>query len=76
MVSLTICWVPLVAQGVVPAIMLSAGEVDRSWFLALHVGEGMRWPVIVAMVGIGLALLATGLSMGLYYLVRSRRALA
>ncbi|MEU0564765.1 hypothetical protein ABZ297_05100 [Nonomuraea sp. NPDC005983] len=71
--SLTLCWVPLVAQGVVPAIMLATGEANRSWFLALHLPEGLRWATIIAMIGIGLVLLTTGLATGLYYLVKSRR---
>ncbi|MFE3452561.1 hypothetical protein ACFXJ8_26925 [Nonomuraea sp. NPDC059194] len=74
--SLTLCWVPLVAQGVVPAIMLSTGADNRSWFLALHLPDGLRWPTILSMIGIGLVLLITGLATGLYYLVKSRRASA
>ncbi|WP_371666142.1 hypothetical protein OG306_38010 [Streptomyces sp. NBC_01241] len=73
-VSLTLCWVPLVAQGVVPAIMLSTGEINRSWFLALHLPDGLRWPTIIAMMGLGLVLLTSGLATGLYYLVKSRSA--
>lgn len=65
---------PLVAQGVVPAIMLSTGEINRSWFLALHLPDGLRWPTIIAMMGLGLVLLTSGLATGLYYLVKSRSA--
>ncbi|WP_219507672.1 hypothetical protein [Nonomuraea ceibae] len=71
-VSLTLCWVPLVAQGVVPALMLSGGAAERSWFLALHVPDGLRWPVIAVMIALGLVLLVTGLATGLYYLAKSR----
>ncbi|MFI7054841.1 hypothetical protein ACWDOR_27800 [Streptosporangium canum] len=73
-VSLTLCWVPLVAQGIVPALMLATGKVTRSWFLALHLPGHLQWPTIVAMIALGLALLTTGLGIGLYYLTKSRRA--
>lgn len=73
-VSLTLCWVPLVAQGIVPALMLTTGKVTRSWFLALHLPGHLQWPTIVAMIALGLALLTTGLGIGLYYLTKSRRA--
>ncbi|MFE3450368.1 hypothetical protein ACFXJ8_15690 [Nonomuraea sp. NPDC059194] len=66
--ALTLCWVPLVAQGVVPALMLATGTVNPSWFLALHLPLPLRWPTIWAMIGIGAAL---GLS-GLYLLLKSR----
>ncbi|WP_433381440.1 hypothetical protein [Streptosporangium sp. CA-115845] len=74
--SLTLCWVPLVAQGVVPAIMLSTGEINRSWFVALHLPESLQWPTIIVMIVIGLVLLTTGLGIGLHYLARSRRPVA
>lgn len=72
-VSLTLCWVPLVAQGIVPALMLTSGEVTPSWFLALHLPGHLQWPTIVAMIALGLALLTTGLGIGLRYLTKSRR---
>ncbi|MGI5171466.1 hypothetical protein ACQEU3_44680 [Spirillospora sp. CA-253888] len=72
--SLTLCWVPLAAQGIVPALMLTTGEVTRSWFLALHLPQALQWPTIIAMITFGLVLLTTGLGLGLYYLARSRRA--
>ncbi|MFI9556479.1 hypothetical protein [Nonomuraea endophytica] len=72
--SLTLCWIPLAAQGIVPALMLNAGDASRSWFLALHVSAGLRWPTIITMIAIGLVLLTTGLATGLYYLAASRRA--
>ncbi|WP_433413756.1 hypothetical protein ACQP1V_32070 [Microtetraspora malaysiensis] len=71
--SLTLCWVPLAAQGIVPALMLTTGQVTRSWFLALYLPQHLQWPAIIAMIALGLVLLATGLSIGLYYLARSRR---
>ncbi|MFI7635838.1 hypothetical protein [Nonomuraea sp. NPDC049400] len=71
--SLTLCWVPLVAQGIVPALMLTTGQVTRSWFLALHLPQHLQWPTIIAMIALGLVLLTTGLGIGLYYLATSRR---
>ncbi|MFI6450807.1 hypothetical protein ACIBF6_04580 [Streptosporangium amethystogenes] len=71
--SLTLCWVPLVAQGIVPALMLTTGQVTRSWFLALHLPQHLQWPTVIAMIALGLVLLTTGLGIGLYYLAMSRR---
>ncbi|NUW35629.1 hypothetical protein HTZ77_29985 [Nonomuraea sp. SMC257] len=71
--SLTLCWVPLVAQGIVPALMLTTGHVTPSWLLALHLPQHLQWPTIIAMIALGLVLLTTGLGIGLYYLARSRR---
>lgn len=68
LVSLTLCWVPLVAQGVVPGLMLATDTVNRSWFLALHMPLALQWPTVYVMVGIG-ALLALS---GLYFLLKSR----
>ncbi|MEU0484253.1 hypothetical protein ABZ260_34350 [Streptosporangium sp. NPDC006013] len=72
-VSLTLCWVPLAAQGIVPALMLTTGQVTRSWFLALHLPQHLQWPTIIAMIVLGLVLLTTGLGIGLYYLAKSWR---
>ncbi|GGP88735.1 transporter [Streptosporangium pseudovulgare] len=71
--SLTLCWVPLVAQGIVPALMLTTGQITRSWFLALHLPQHLQWPTVIAMIALGLVLLTTGLGIGLYYLAKSRR---
>ncbi|MEV4391491.1 hypothetical protein [Nonomuraea sp. NPDC049607] len=71
--SLTLSWVPLVAQGVVPALMLTTGQVTRSWFLALHLPQPLQWPTVIAMIALGLVLLTTGLGIGLHYLAKSRR---
>ncbi|MFE7327948.1 hypothetical protein ACFU8W_23695 [Streptomyces sp. NPDC057565] len=71
-VGMTLCWVPLVAQGVVPAVMLATGHAHRSWFLALYLPPALRRPAITAMIALGLALLITSLGTGLYHLARSR----
>ncbi|MEV6302527.1 hypothetical protein AB0M02_24145 [Actinoplanes sp. NPDC051861] len=57
---LSLCWVPLVAQGVVPAILRYTDPERRSWFLARHVPPSWHWPVVGVMVLAGLGLLAAG----------------
>jgi ABC-2 type transport system permease protein len=59
-VCLAACWVPLVAQGLVPAWLSFSNPEQRSWFLARRVPEILQWPVIVVMVTLGLALLLYG----------------
>lgn len=53
----TLCWIPLVAQGLVPAILRPA---DPSWFLSRHVPAALEWPVVTAMILLGLTMLAAG----------------
>ncbi|MFI2669773.1 hypothetical protein ACWHAO_06120 [Streptomyces albidoflavus] len=45
----------LLPQGLVPLGIKLGGSPDKVWFLALHVGDPWQWPVIAAMVLIGLA---------------------
>ena len=57
---LQVSWVPLVAQGVVPAF-LKYNDPDRdSWFVARLVPEALHWPVVGVMVVLGLGLIAVG----------------
>jgi ABC-2 type transport system permease protein len=35
----------------------------RSWFLALYLPDAYQWPLIAAMIALGLAMLAAGLSL-------------
>ncbi|MFC7533511.1 hypothetical protein [Actinoplanes sp. GCM10030250] len=56
----TLCWVPMVAQGVVPAILRYTDPGRRSWFLARNVPEVWHWPVVGVMVLLGVALLGVG----------------
>ncbi|KFU76674.1 ABC-2 type transport system permease protein [Amycolatopsis lurida] len=72
--SLVLCWVPLAAQGIVPALMLTTGQITPSWFLALHLPQHLQWPAVTAMICLGLTMLATGLGIGLHYRAKSRRA--
>lgn len=50
--------IALVPQGIVPMVFKLSGSSVTSWFLALHVDEPWQWPVIVAMIVLGLTLLA------------------
>jgi hypothetical protein len=60
---LGLCWLPLVPQGLVAAILKAVGTPTRSWFLALYVPDPYQWPLIATMVTIGLAMLATGITL-------------
>lgn len=65
----TLCWIPLVAQGVVPAILKYTDPGRDSWFLARIVPESLHWPVVGGMVLLGLALIGNG-----WYQLRLARA--
>jgi ABC-2 type transport system permease protein len=65
----TVCWIPLVAQGVVPAVLKYTDPQRDSWFAARLVPEALHWPVVGLMALIGVALLATG-----WYQLRLARA--
>lgn len=71
--TLTVCWVPLVAQGMVPALMILTDSINPSWFLAFHVPEFLRWPAVFTMMGIGLVTLGIGLYLLLRTWWQSRR---
>jgi ABC-2 type transport system permease protein len=60
-VLLTVCWIPLFPQGIVPAVMLLTNQVTPSWFLALHLPGPYQWPVTIGMIAVGVALGVTGL---------------
>jgi hypothetical protein len=60
---LGLCWLPLVPQGVVAAILKSIGTPSRSWFIALYVPDAYQWPLIATMVALGLAMLAAGVTL-------------
>ena len=57
------CWLPLIPQGVVAAGLKTFGAPTRSWFLALHLPEAAQWPVIAAMVALGVTMLVAGLAL-------------
>jgi hypothetical protein len=55
----SLCWIPLVPQGVVPFILKLTHAPTRSWFLATYLPGSLQWPTIAAMLGIGLSMLLT-----------------
>ncbi|MGH2602035.1 MAG: hypothetical protein ACRDJ9_21940, partial [Dehalococcoidia bacterium] len=56
-----LCWLPLFPQGIVPLVFKLIGPPVRSWFLALYLPPVWQWPVIVAMIALGLAMLAAAI---------------
>jgi hypothetical protein len=62
LVCLTLCWVPLIPQGIVPMIFLLTSAPTRSWFLALYVPEPFQWATAAAMFTLGLTMLTIGLA--------------
>lgn len=67
---LTLCWIPLVPQGIVPMVMKLNGTEVLSWFLALYLPEPYQWPTIIVMIAGGLLLFCTGLLI----IIQSKRA--
>lgn len=59
-ICLTVCWVLIFPQGVVPLVLKLVGSDVTSWFLPLHLPEAFQWPAIAAMIVLGLATLGTG----------------
>jgi hypothetical protein len=70
-VCLALCWTPLVPQGLVPAIMKLTETPTRSWFLALYLPDALQWPMIAAMIALGLAMLRAGLRLSGLRVIRS-----
>ena len=68
-VCFTICWIPLIAQGLVPAILKYTDPGRDSWFVARLVPETLHWPVVSLMVTLGLGLIAAG-----FHQLRAARA--
>ncbi|WP_229070438.1 hypothetical protein [Actinoplanes sp. DH11] len=64
------CWVPLVAQGLVPMILKLAGSGITSWFLALHMPQAYQWWVIGGMMLLGLVLIGIGLAVARNFDIR------
>ena len=69
-----VCWIPLIAQGVVPAVLKYTDPDRDSWFLARRVPEALHWPVAGVMVVLGLGLLAAGFHQLRLARAESRRA--
>ena len=58
----SLCWIPLVPQGIVPLIFKLTGVEARSWFLALYLPVPFQWPTIFAMIGLGLFMIYVAIS--------------
>lgn len=71
-VCVTLGMIAAVPQGIVPAVMKLTGQTEPVWFLALYAPEAWQWPVVVAMVLLGLALLLVAFQ--LYRTARSGAA--
>lgn len=57
----TICWLPLVGQGLVPMILKLESTKAKAIFLAFYLPHVYQWPFIIAMIAIGLSLLIAAL---------------
>lgn len=60
-ICLSLCWLPLFAQGLAPLVLKVAGVDVKSWFLAMYVPEAYQWPVIFGMIALGAAMLVIAL---------------
>lgn len=66
----TVCWIPLLAQGVLPMILELVGSDVKSWFLARWLPGAVRWPTMIGMVVIGLVVIGIGVAIARRYDVR------
>jgi hypothetical protein len=55
----SLCWIPLIPQGVVPLILKLTHAPTRAWFLATYLPGALQWPTIAAMLAVGLTMLLT-----------------
>ena len=69
---LALCSIPLFPQGLVPAVMKLTETPARSWFLALYLPDPYQWPMIAAMLALGLAMLRAGMSLTSVRLIARR----
>jgi len=69
---LGLCWLPLFPQGLVPAVMKLTDTPTRSWFLALYLPDPYQWPVLAAMLALGLAMLRAGMRLASVHAIPTR----
>ncbi|GAA3705304.1 hypothetical protein GCM10022224_083360 [Nonomuraea antimicrobica] len=53
--------IPLIPQGVLAAVFISDGRLRQSWFLATYMPPGLRWPVAIGFMVLGLAMYGVSL---------------
>ncbi|WP_433796362.1 hypothetical protein [Actinoplanes sp. CA-252034] len=58
----TLCWIPLIPQGLIPLFMIFNGSEDRVWFAALYLPDAWRIPAAVAFILLGVAMLTVGVT--------------
>ncbi|MGB3305794.1 MAG: hypothetical protein WBA63_06395 [Thermomicrobiales bacterium] len=63
----SICWLPLVPQGLLPLTLKLIGANTKSWSLALYLPGPYQWPVIIAMIALGLILVLIPLRLQMQY---------
>ncbi|MFC4591184.1 hypothetical protein [Sphaerisporangium corydalis] len=71
-ICLTLGAIPLFPQGILAGMFLANGSSVKSWFLALYMPPGLRWPTAVFMMLLGLSMYGAGVWIPL----RLRRRLA
>ncbi len=54
-------WIPLLPQGLAPALVLLVGSDVKSWFLPLYLPAEVQWPVAIAMIALGLVMIGVAL---------------
>ncbi|WP_170317118.1 sensor histidine kinase [Acrocarpospora corrugata] len=57
----SVCWIPLIPQGIVAGFFLIFGAPTKSWFLALYMPEPLQWPTVFGMIALGATMLAGGI---------------
>ncbi|GAA4958860.1 hypothetical protein [Actinoplanes utahensis] len=57
----TLCWIPLIPQGLLPLFMIFNGSESRIWFAALYLSDPWRIPAAAAFIALGTAMLTLGI---------------
>lgn len=75
MVCFSLGAIPLFPQGIVATVFLRNGQLEHSWFLATYMSPGLRWPVAIFMMALGLTMYGIGLYLPYKYKKRSMHAM-